>query len=200
MVALCFGWTFLYIVRNNVARIMISAVLLFIGIMGNPLTIINLKLYDLLYPHLLAIPFMYFGVLVKEQKLCISVSTTTWVVVTIVIVCEALYLYLDHGITSQFYIMTYIFAAVSFLYCKDLKSKFVEIIAPLGREHSLFIYIYHLAFISIFCRYIDMGNDWMHWIAYTLGIWFFCLALSVLLKKWNVTLKLMLLLEGRWIR
>lgn len=87
-----------------------------------------------------------------------------------------------------------------FLYCRDLKQGIVSKMAILGRECSLFVYIYHLMVIKVLIRYVDISHTWLSWIVCTLIVYVLCITICMLFKRFSVTRYIMVIVEGKWIR
>lgn len=108
MTALILGWLFLYVFRNDKIRMAVSTLILICGIMGDPFTLIRSRIYDLVYPHLLSIPFMYFGLIAKVHLSQFRVNGYVIALAIALTLAEGLYWYEYYGITSQFYVSTYL--------------------------------------------------------------------------------------------
>jgi hypothetical protein len=104
----------------------------------------------------IAIPFMYIGMLIRvnEHKINCSIKTLVYAIMCVIVLTYAEYALLGRGYVVELMLMSVPLIVFSFILALKIKLS-NNWFSKLGRDHSSFVYIYHVLVLSL-CRFVKL--------------------------------------------
>jgi hypothetical protein len=104
----------------------------------------------------IAIPFMYIGMLIRvnEHKINCSIKALAYAILCVIVLLYAEYILLGRGYVVELMLMSVPLIIFSFIIALKIRMP-NNWFSKLGRDHSSFIYIYHVL-VRCLCHFVKL--------------------------------------------